>query len=153
MVPGGEWSELPEMVSTEIRLKIQQADDVVVNDRRVKVFQYRADPEDCLCRWKSVADFGFFAIKKIADVGCYGEVWTDDDTNILRMSERYELLGKWKDYQAVVTNGWLHRTDEASQLIPLTISTQAEYNKRVYWCRGQFTDYQKFSSRVKIASK
>ena len=58
-----------------------------------------------------------------------------------------------KDYQAVVTYGWLHRTDEASQLIPLTISTQAEYNKRVYWCRGQFTDYQKFSSRVKIASK
>jgi hypothetical protein len=54
MASGGEWSELPQMVGTELRLKIHQAADVVVNERRMKVFQYRADPEDGLCRWKSI---------------------------------------------------------------------------------------------------
>ena len=152
IVPGGEWSELPQMVGTELQLKIRQAADVVVNDRRMKVFQYQADPEDGVCIFKSVLDFGFFAVNKIAAVACYGEVWTDEDTNILRMSEHYELPGKWKHYQGVVTYGWLQRMDEIPRLIPLTISTQAEHNKKIYWCRGRFTDYQIFSSRVKIVA-
>jgi hypothetical protein len=152
MVPGGEWSELPELVGTELRLKIHRAADAEVNGQRMKVFQYWAGTEDGVCRWKSNLDLGFFAISKIATVACYGEVWTDEDFNVLRMSEHYELPGKWKDYRAVVTYGWLRRSDDAPRLIPLTISTQAEYNKRIFWCRGQFTDYQVFSSRVKMAA-
>jgi hypothetical protein len=153
IVTGGEWSELPAMVGTELRLKIHQATDVVVNKRRLKVFQYRAGPEDGVCRWKSRFDFGFFEVNKLAIVPCYGEVWTDQDTNILRMSKHYEILGKWRDYRAVVTYGWLQRTGLTPRIIPLTISAQAEYNKRVYWCRGLFADYQIFSSRVKIVAK
>ena len=152
MVSGGEWSELPEMVGTELRLRIHQAADVVVNERRMKVFQYGADPEDGVCRFKSILDFGFFAANKIVTVACYGEVWTDEDTNIIRMSEHYELPGKGKDYQGVVTYGWLQRQDGTPRLIPLTIATQAEHNKKVYWCHGQFTDYRIFSSRVKITA-
>ena len=105
VVPGGEWSELPGMVGTELRLKIHQAADVLVNEWRMKVFQYWAGPEDGICRWKSNFDFGFFVVNKIVTVACYGEVWTDENANILRMSEDYELPGKWKDYQAVVTYG------------------------------------------------
>ena len=151
IVTGGEWSELPTMVGTELRLKIHQADDMVVNESRMKVFQYRADVEDGVCTWKSIFDFGLFEVNKTVTVSCYGEVWTDEDTNILRMSEHYELPGKWKDFNAVVTYGWLHRTDETPpRLIPLTISAQAEYNKKVYWCRGVFMNYQIFGSRVKI---
>src|SRR5208283_2252377 len=82
IVPGGEWSELPKMVGTELRLKIQQAADVIVDGRRMKVFQYRADAEDRLCKWRSVFDFGFFAINKDVVVACYGEVWTDEETNV-----------------------------------------------------------------------
>jgi hypothetical protein len=26
------------------------------------------------------------------------------------------------------------------------------FNKKLYWCRGRFTDYKVFSSRVKIAA-
>ena len=148
MATGGEWSELPQMVGTEPRLRIHQAPDAVVNGRRMKVFQYRADAEDGVCWFRSIFDFEFFAIKKDVTIACYGEVWTDQETNILRMSEHFELRGKWKDYQAVVTYGWLQRTDDTPRLIPLTISAQAEYNKKVYWCRGQFMDYQVFSSRV-----
>src|SRR5260370_10947468 len=68
IVPGGEWSELPQMVGTELQLKIRQAADVVVNDRRMKDFQYQADPEDGVCIFKSVIAFGFFAVNKIAAV-------------------------------------------------------------------------------------
>jgi hypothetical protein len=152
IVPGGEWSELPQMVGTELRLKIRQAADVVVNDHRIKVFQYQADPEDGVCIFKSVLDFGFFAVNKIVTVPCYGEVWTDEDINIFRISEHLELSGKWRDYQSIVTYGWLRRTDEVPRLIPLTISTQAENNKKVHWCRGVFTNYRIFSSRVKIVA-
>lgn len=152
MVPGGEWSELPEMVGTELRLKIHQAADVEVNGQRLKVFQYWAGTEDGVCRWKSNLDLGFFALSKIVTVACYGEVWTDGEFNILRMSEHYELPGKWKDYRAVVTYGWLRKATEGPRLIPLTISSQAQYNKKVYWCRGQFTNYQLFTSRVKMAA-
>jgi hypothetical protein len=68
------------------------------------------------------------------------------------MSERYELPEKWKNYQAVVTYGWLERKIETPRLIPLTISTQAEYGRKIYWCRGQFMDYRVFSSEVKVAT-
>ncbi len=146
---GGEWSELPWMVGTALGLRIQQAADVFVNKRRIKVFQYQADAEDGVCRFAIISDFVFFEGSRTFTVGCYGEVWTDEDTNILRISEHYELPGRWKHYQGVVTYGWLQK-DETPRLIPLTIYTQAERNKKVYWCRGQFTDYQVFDSRVKV---
>jgi len=152
MVPGGEWSELPELVGTDLRLKIHQAADAEVNGQRMKVFQYSAGTEDGVCRWKSNLDLGFFAISKIATVACYGEVWTDEESNIIRMSEHYELPGKWKDYRAVVIYGWLRKATETPRLIPLTISSQAQYNKKVYWCRGSFTNYQVFSSQAKMAA-
>jgi hypothetical protein len=147
--PGGEWSELPEMVGTELRLRIHQAADVVVNDRRMKVFQYWANIEDGVCKFESISDFVFYEASKVDIVACYGEVWTDEDTNILRISEHYQLPGKWKHYQGVVTYGWLQQKDETPRLIPLTIYTQAEHRK-AYWCRGQFTDYRRFGSEVKI---
>ena len=149
---GGEWSELPEMVGTELRLKIHQAADVVVNEQRMKVFQYWADIEDGVCRFQSISDFGFFVVNKIDIVACYGEVWTDTDTNILRMSEHYELPGKWKHYQGVVTYGWQKFADDLPRLIPLTIYTQAEHNRKAYWCRGLFMNYQVFDSRVRIVA-
>ena len=152
MVPGGEWSELPAMIGTELNLRIWQAPDFLFEDQPLKVFQYRADPEDAICRFNSVADFLLFSVNRIATVGCYGEVWTDQHFNILRMSERYELPGKWKDYQAVLTYGWLRRPDESLQLVPLSISSQAIYNKKTYWCRGRFFNYRVFDSRVTMVA-
>ncbi len=61
----GECSELPKMVGTELRLKIHQADDVVVNDLRIKVFQYRADSEDGVCRFNTIKDFIFSELAKL----------------------------------------------------------------------------------------
>lgn len=152
IVPGGEWSELPQFLGTKLDLKIRQMPDATVNERRVKVFQYQASSEDGLCKWDIGVDYVFLARSKILDTDVYGEVWTDEDKNILRISEHCETpeTFKWKDYGAVVTYGWFKRADEAPRLIPLTIYTQAEHKKRIYWCRGQFTDYRMFSTRAKI---
>lgn len=150
--PGGEWSELPQMVGSELNLKIHRAADTVVNGRHIKVFQYVADVEDGVCVFKSVRDYGFFDTSKIVTIPCHGEVWTDEDLNILRISQHLELPGKWQDYQSVVTYGWLRLADNAPRLAPLTISTQAEFGNKTYWCRGLFTNYRMFNSQTKIMS-
>jgi Trypsin-like peptidase domain len=156
VLPADEWSKLPKMVGTEFRLKVHQAADVVVGGQRMKVFQYYSSVEDDLCPFAPVEDFGFFTISKTVALACYGEVWTDEDANIIRISEHLELSDKlkayrgWEDCQVVLTYGWLRRADEPPRLVPLTIYTQARDKKHVYWCRGQFRDYQIFSSRVKI---
>jgi hypothetical protein len=153
MRPGSDWSDLPQMVGTKLKLKIHQAPDVVVNGRQVKVFQYRADVEDRLCSFMTVVDHILFESKRENFVACYGEVWTDQDTNILRISEHFELASTWRDYQAVVTYGWIERADGPPHLVPLTISTQAEFNRKTYWCRGQFTDYRVFGSQIRLVRK
>jgi hypothetical protein len=151
-VSGGEWSELPEMVGKELHLKINQAADATIETKRIKVFQYHADVEDQVCTWDTIDDFGLFETRKTANVACYGEVWTDDDLNILRISLHYELPGKWKDYMSVVTYGWLSQADKAPQLIPMTMSAQVAYGKTMHWCRGRFINYKVFSTQVKITS-
>ncbi len=159
VLPADEWATLPKMVGTEFRLRVHQAADVVVNEHRLKVFQYYASVEDNLCPFAPVEDFFFFTVSETVAVACYGEVWTDENANIIRMSEHLELSDKlkayrgWEECRVVITYGWLKRADEPPRLVPMTIFTEARYKKKqVYWCRGQFTDYQIFDSRVKILS-
>lgn len=154
-----EWSQLPKMVGTEYRLKINQAPDAVMNGRRTKVFQYYASVEDNLCPFGPVEDFGFFVIQKIVAVACYGEVWTDEAMNILRMSEQLDLSDRlkayrgWEEYQTIVTYGSLTRPHEPPRLAPLTIYNEASDKKHRYWCRGHFTDYQVFGVEARLIAK
>jgi hypothetical protein len=157
IVPAHEWSMLPKMVGTEVRLKVNQAADVVVDDRRIKVYQYYASVEDDLCRFAPSTDFGIFKIGRTLSVACYGEVWTDWDRNIIRMSEHLDLSDNlkayqgWEEYQIVLTYGWLNGTGGLPALVPLTIFAEARYKKKhVYWCRGQFTNYRMFTSDSKM---
>jgi hypothetical protein len=157
--PADEWSQLPKMVGTEFRLKIQQAPGIVVNAQRVKVFRYYASVEDNLCPFEPVEDYIFFKLSKVIAVACYGEVWTDEDMNIVRMSEHLELSDKskayrgWEGYDVVLTYGWLKRADEPPWLVPLTFFTQARDKKGIYWCRGHFTDYRVFNVRARLITK
>jgi hypothetical protein len=151
IVPGAQWSELPGMVGSKLHLKIHQAPDVVVNERPIKVFQYQAAIEDGLCEFGSSDNYMFFAVSKTYKVACYGEVWTDEETNILRISEHLELPNNWKEFQVVVTYGWAKLGDDTPHLIPLTISSQEEFKQKIYWCRGMFTNYRVFDSRIRIA--
>jgi hypothetical protein len=155
-IPSDQWTTLPTMVGTEYRLKVHQRADALVNGQTMKVFQYYSSLEDNLCPFEPIDDYVFFKISKIVAVACYGEVWTDQDTNIIRISEYLELSDKLKDYrgwqdaQIIITYGWLKQPDEPVRLVPLTIYTQGRHGKHIYWCRGQFTDYQKFSASAKI---
>lgn len=154
---GGEWSELPAMVGTDLGLKIHQFPDATINGRTMRVFQYRAAVEDGVpCNFfRIIRDYGLFERSRILTAPCYGEVWTDQDTNIERISEHIELpenLDKWKDNGTVVTYGWLRRNAVAPRIIPLTISTEAEYRKKVYWCRGTFTNYRVFGTQTRIVA-
>ena len=148
---GGEWAELPEWIGTKLNLKIHQAADAVVNEQPMKVFQYNAVTEDRLCMWDTQVDYGILTSHHVVDVPVHGEIWTDKELNILRISEHCELPAnlKWKDYQAVVTYGWLNR-GEQPQLIPVTIYADVKYKNKLYWCRGLFTDYKVFSARARI---
>jgi len=156
--PSDDWTKLPKMVGTEFRLKVQQAPDVIVNQQRMKVFQYYASIEDDLCGFRPLLDLGFFTVDKAVKTACYGEVWTDEDTNIIRISEHLELSDKlkayrgWEESQVVVTYGWLSRADEPHRLVPLTFFTNGRYGKHVHWCRGQFTDYRIFGSEVRVVA-
>lgn len=152
---GGDWAGLPQMVGTQLGLKIHQADDAVMDNRRLKVFQYWADREDALpeCQFLTIADFELFSIKKVSTNACYGEVWTDEELNILRMSLHLELLGKWRDYQTVVTYGQVHLPDGTLRFVPITVSAQATYNKKLYWCRGRFMNYKVFSIRTRMVAE
>jgi hypothetical protein len=150
IVPALEWSELPEMVGKQLHLKVRQAPDAVVNGKKLKVFQYGASIEDGACGFTYVNDHILFKSSKTVRTGCYGEVWTDEDMNIVRMSEHYELPGDKKIYHVVVTYGLLTHAGEAPRTIPMTIAAKTEDKNRVDWCRGQFTDYQIFGSQVRI---
>jgi hypothetical protein len=156
--PADEWSKLPKMVGTEFRLKIRQVADAVVNERRIRVFQYYSSVEDDLCPLEPIEDYGLFTIKKIVAVACYGEVWTDEDTNIVRMSVHLELSDRlkayrgWEECQIVLTYGWFKLADDSATRVPLTIYTEARNKKHLYWCRGQFTDYRRFTTRAKITA-
>jgi hypothetical protein len=155
-LPADEWSKLPEMVGTEYRLKVQEAADSIVNGRRMKVFQYHSSVEDNLCPFQAIDDYAFFTVGRPVAVGCYGEVWTDENTNIIRISEHLDLSDKlkeykgWNDYQIVVTYGLIKLADEPSRPAPLTIFTQGRNGKKIFWCRGHFTNYQLFSTRAAI---
>jgi hypothetical protein len=153
IVPALEWSELPEMVGKQLNLKVHQAPDAVVNEKHLKIFQYSASIEDAICGFTYVNDHILFRSSKTVRTSCYGEVWTDEGMNIVRMSEHYKLPGERKIYHVVVTYGLLTRSGEAPRTIPITIAAKTEDGNRVDWCRGQFTDYKIFGSEVRILAE
>ena len=156
ILPAHEWLKLPRMVGTEYLLKVQEAANSIMNGRPIKVFQYVSSVEDNLCPFQAIDDYLFFTRGQPVAVACYGEVWTDENTNIIRISEHLDLSDKlkeyrgWDDVQVVITYGWIKKDDEPSRLAPLTIFTQGRNGKKIYWCRGQFTDYRMFNVRAKL---
>jgi hypothetical protein len=148
IVSGAEWSELPRMVGTELNLKIHQAPDAVVGGRTVHIFQYAANVEDRVCAFRSVLNYGFFQWNTEKFYDCHGEVWMSESGIILRISEALDLSGPWHRWWGVVTYGWLEK-DATQYLVPVTITTQAEW-KKTYWCRGLFTDYEMFGVKARL---
>ncbi|MGA2096409.1 MAG: serine protease [Candidatus Acidiferrum sp.] len=148
---GGEWAEMPDLVGNNLKLRINHAPDVMMNGETFQVFQWAGQVEDGICKFKTIVDLVFLSRSKVSTLNCYGEVWTDNDLNLVRASENYKLLGTWKNYHGEVTFGVVTIGDHSVR-VPMTIATQAEYGGKLYWCQGIFSDYHEFASDVKIGS-
>ena len=151
IIPGTDWADLPRMIGTKPRFQIKEAPDALIGGKRMKVFQYRADVEDAVCQFRWENDFGLFVKRRTETDNCYGEVWTNEDLNIIRISEHLDLRNK-STYQTVVTYGWLRRKGDEPRLIPVAIAAELASGKRVLWCRGEFINYQVFTTKARILS-
>jgi len=151
-----EWSELPQKVAKEYKLRIQKAQDTEIDGKKLMVFQYHADVEDEVCPFQPIEDFILFQLAKVVQVACYGEAWVDPEWNIVRISENLELSDRkkeykgWYDYRIVVTYGQIKIGDEPARLAPLTTFVEGENRKRIFWCRGTFSNYRMFASRSRL---
>ncbi len=150
VTPTDSWSTLPLYVGTKIGVNIREAPDSDLDGRRIRVFQYTGSAEDEPCRTRTVLDFGLFSFHKDFTSSPHGEVWTDEQENIVRMSLHCEKSGwGWGPGETVVTYGWLTKPGEGPRLVPVTILYKSS-KKKVYWCRGQFVNYREFISRPRL---
>jgi len=147
-----EWSTMPLLLGTDLSLKIVEAKDVVMSDKRLKVFQYYGAAEDKACAFDRIEGYILFRRTTLYGPSCGGEVWTDEKFNILRISEAYDLPQEagWKNLRAVASYGWLETAGEPTRLIPFSYVSQGEYKGKTYWCHERFTNYRVFSTRSKL---
>ena len=144
ITPGGEWSDLPWRVGTELNLRIHHAPDAVVGHRIVHVFQYEGKLEDSVCGMQL---FMYFFRTKARFYNCHGEVWTDESGFILRISESYDSSDPGVGhFRGVMTYGWL---EKESRQYPVPVTLTTEY-KGKYWCRALFTDYELFGVKTRL---
>jgi hypothetical protein len=149
VTPGEAWSYMPKLVAKEYDLRIRRAPDIVWKGQTLRVFQYHGAMEDKVCSFDDQTDFGFMVRHHIDSYDCSGEVWTDQDENIMRVSENFYMLGSRINMRLMVTFGWTNIEGERI-LVPVTVSMQTEDGSHIDWCRGQFTDYQQFRSTVRL---
>jgi hypothetical protein len=149
--PAGEWAETPNYVGNYLKLKIRRAADIQEGGRTFRVYQWRAEAEDNICKLDTINEYMLFTTHHVDTVSCYGEVWTDEDLNIVRASESYNLLGKWRQFHGIVTYGVVDVAGRETRL-PLTVTVQAMYGEggKLYWCDGIYTDYRRFGTTVRI---
>lgn len=153
LVIADEWADLPNMIGTRIKLKVWQEQDKVDISRRLKVFSYRADIEDNVCFFLSYMDYGLFHRTWRGPVACEGEVWTDESSNILRITQDLILppsKTKWRKTHIVVTYDWVEQSGEEPTLVPASEAFQGEFDQVLYWCTATFTDYREFSVKARI---
>src|SRR5271170_175235 len=146
IAPGDAWFSTPDVVATNYNLKVRRADDINWKGQKLRVFQYVGAKEDKICNFDDQYDLGFMVVHNVSTYSCYGEVWTDQDDNIVRVSENFHMPDK---YREIVTYGWVEIEGEKS-LVPLTIASQAEMGSHTYWCRGLFTNYQQFRTKTRF---
>ena len=151
MTLGSEWSDLPELLSTDFDLKIRQAPDTLLAGRTVHVFQYTAELEDKACR---VTYVFYFIWGPTKNASCHGEVLTDESGFILRISLSIDVSGSWHHWRGVMTYGWLEKGGKHYQ-VPITLAGQVGYEalglfKETFWCRELFTDYEVFGVKSRL---
>jgi len=141
VVPGGEWRELPQMVASQFKLRVQEIGDKDVGGRRLRVFGYQASIEDQVCEVRFRNSGVFWSRERRFPVACRGEVWTDGELNVLRISQELELTAgnvPMQLLQLAVLYGWL-----GPDLVPVAMvvrGTIAGHNCRA---DARFSNYRR----------
>lgn len=150
IIPGDDWSTLPLYIGTKVGMKIREVPGASFNGQRIRIFQFLGSAEDEPCQSDFDDNFVFFSIHKEVNATPYGEVWTDQNENIERISMHCEdHYGHWGGDETIITYGWLTKPGVERRLVPVTIVIEAPYKNKLYWCRGQFVDYREFVSRAR----
>lgn len=147
--PADEWSRMPKLFAKEYDLRIRRASDIVWKGQTLRVFQYHGAKEDKVCMFDNETDLIFTIRHHKAAYDCSGEVWTDQDENIVRVSEDYYMADSETRVGLIVTFGW---TDIVGKrlLVPITLSLETKGAYGIHWCRGQFTDYHQYRSTARL---
>lgn len=147
--PGDAWSSVPKLVGKQYNLRIHRAPDIVWKGQSLRVFQYLGAKEDKVCEFDDQTDYLVFVHHDIEAYDCFGEVWTDQEENLIRISENYQMPNSRSDLRLIVTFAW---ADIAGQRVrvPVTIWMQVMDKSHVDWCRGQFTNYQQYRTTVRL---
>jgi len=156
---GIEWSDLPTMVGSNLKLRIEEVGDLVLRGwGSVMVFRYEGSPEDKVVQVTYCSDYGFHIhTKKTISVAVRGEVWTDDGLNILRITE--ELLVPpamgWINEHSSVLYGWLESPKGERSLVPTNIFRRAEFTEdhQIYSTLCRITDYHRFAVSVVVGGE
>lgn len=151
LTPGGEWSSLPAMVGSELKLKIQQVDDLnLVGWGKVRIFRYEAPAEDKVAGFISCVNYFLFHTETNVAVATRGEVWTNENLEILRITQ--ELLvprsTHWQRLRSSVMYGWLQSpTSRERRLVPTNTLFEGDLtdDRQTYWTIGYFSNYRQFT--------
>lgn len=117
----------------------------------MRIFDYQASDEDAVCSIRVKGGF----LRRIwkGPVMCRGEVWTDEEFNILRMTQELSVPQRAgiDRYQIVILNGWLERPPLRKLLVPVRMHLQVRTNAGlVFVASGSFSDYRVFAATSTI---
>ena len=153
------WADFPTMVGTNLKLSIQQVEDLALQGwGSVKVFRYEGTAEDKAATIDYCSNYGLgIHTEKIISVPVYGEVWTDEDLNILRITQELHAppsMG-WLNLRSSVLYGWLESPRGERELVPTNIISRAELSDdhQIYSTLCRITDYHRFTVGVVVGNE
>lgn len=151
VVPGDEWKGLADMVGTNLRLPLRYVGDRYEDGTVMKVFEYRAAKEDAVCGMRIKKSF--FKPTWKGSAPCHGDVWTDADLNILRITQEIDLPREagMQSCTVVVLYGWLRHESFRDRLVPASMYLRAqEFNGHTIESTAQFSAYQVFHASARV---
>src|SRR3954469_20034550 len=151
IVPGSEWRDLPQTVGSNRHLPLHYLGERIENGLRLKVFYFEAAAEDKIC----AARVKKFWKDWIGTVPCHGEVWTDSELNIFRISEQMEMPPQSGVQSCSITilYGWLRHERLAATLVPASLHMISTMRDRgVLESSAMFSGYYQFHATTKIVA-
>jgi hypothetical protein len=144
VIPGAEWQELPRLIGTEAKLRLEEVGAREIGGKRVRVFRYQGRVEDGICRVRFRREQGLWSREREFAVGCHGEVWTNSDLSILRITRELEIADRvpMRLVQMAVLYGWV-----GHDLVPTEMSVRAEIAGHACSAEASFSNYKRIGSQ------